>query len=134
MSEFPLLLICDDDPEILKSLNLSLRSRFEVHAASTIVQAKALAARFQYDIAIIDLNFEGQEHDGVHLIDHLSQKTPSTYLIVLSGDDSVKRCVEAMRRKLFEFVHKEGPNGDFFEPLLSALNRAAQLTRISHQV
>ncbi|MCM2279273.1 MAG: sigma-54 dependent transcriptional regulator [Oligoflexia bacterium] len=128
MSELPLLLICDDDPEILKSLNLSLRSRFEVHAASTIVQAKALAARFQYDIAIIDLHFEGQEHDGVHLIDHMSQKSPGTYLIVLSGDDSVKRIVEAMRRKLFEFVHKE-KDGDYFDSLLPALNRAAQLTR-----
>lgn len=129
MSELPLLLICDDDPEILKSLNLSLRSRFEIHAASTIVQAKALAARYEYDIAIVDLNFEGQEHDGVHLLDYLSQKTPGTYLIVLSGDSSVKRGVEAMRRKLLEFVHKEGPDGDFFEPLLAALNRAAQLAR-----
>ncbi|MEK7530214.1 MAG: sigma-54 dependent transcriptional regulator [Patescibacteria group bacterium] len=126
MTERPLILICDDDAEFLKSLQLSLRSNFEIHAANTVVQAKALAGRYEYDAAIIDLNFEGQELDGIHLLDHMGKRSPGTFLIVLSGDKSVRRVVEAMRRKLFEFVHKEG---DFFYQLHSSLTRATQLKR-----
>ncbi len=126
MNEHPLLLICDDDAEFLKSLQLGLRSSFEIHAANTVVQAKSLASRFEYDAAIIDLNFEGQELDGINLLDHMGRKSPGTFLIVLSGDTSVRRVVEAMRRKLFQFIHKEG---DFFVPLHDSLTRATQLNR-----
>lgn len=126
MTERPLILICDDDAEFLKSLQLGLRSSFEIHSANTVVQAKALASRFEYDAAIIDLNFEGQELDGIHLLDHMGKRSPGTFLIVLSGDKSVRRAIEATRRKLFEFVHKEG---DFFDQLHGSLTRATQLKR-----
>ena len=126
MSDKPLVLLADDDSSLARALHLSLGSAFDVHTASTVPQAKALASRNEYDIAVIDLNFEGQDLDGVDLIDHLSRENPGTFLVVLSGDKSVQRVVQAMRRKLFEFVHKEG---DFFESLLGVLNRAAQLRR-----
>jgi DNA-binding NtrC family response regulator len=124
MRDRPLILICDDDPEVLKSLQLGLRSQFEIHTAQQVPQAKALASRHDYDAAVIDLNFEGQELDGIHLLDHLSRKSPGTYLIVLSGDTSVKRVVEANRRRLFEFILKEG---EFFENLILSLKRVTQL-------
>ena len=41
MRERPLILICDDDPQILKSLQLSLKSGFDLHTSSSVVQAKA---------------------------------------------------------------------------------------------
>jgi|GEM_PF-1874215 len=126
MSDKPLILLADDDSSLSRALHLSLASIFDVHAASTVAQAKALASRNEYDIAVIDLNFEGQDLDGVNLMDHMSKESPGTFLVVLSGDRSVQRVVKAMRRKLFEFVHKEG---DFFDSLLAVLNRAAQLKR-----
>ncbi len=124
MSELPLILIADDDVALSRALQLRLKSCYEVHAASTVSQAKALAAKYEYAAVIVDLNFEGQELDGIHLIDHLSKERPGTFLIVLSGDTQVKRVVEALRRRLFEFIHKEG---DFFGALATALGRAAQM-------
>lgn len=126
MSEKPLVLLADDDTTLSRALDLSLRSAFEVHTVSTVAQAKAMASRTEYDIAVIDLNFEGQDLDGISLIDHMSKESPGTFLVVLSGDRAVQRVVQAMRRKLFEFVHKEG---DFFDTLFATLNRAAQLKR-----
>ena len=126
MKERPLVLIADDDSELLRGLSLRLKSRFDIHTAATVGGAKALAARNDYDAAIIDLCFEGQEQDGVHLIDHLGRHTPGTFLIVLSGDSSVKRVLEATRRKLLQFVYKED---DFFDTLLTTLNQATQLKR-----
>jgi two-component system response regulator HydG len=130
MREIPLILICDDDPQILKSLQLSLKSGFELHTSSSVVQAKNMAKAHEYDAAIIDLNFEGQELDGVHLLDYLGKVSPATYLIILSGDKSVNRIVEAMRRKYFHFIHKEG---DYYADLYSSLNRATQLKKAKEQ-
>jgi len=126
MNERPLILICDDDPHILKSLQISLKSRFEIHISSTVSEAKIKIKNHEYDAAIIDLNFEGQELDGVHLLDFFGKASPGTYLIVLSGDQSVKRVVEATRRKLFQFIHKEG---DYFADLYSTLTRATELKK-----
>lgn len=124
MNQKPLILICDDDPEMLRTLNLSFRSSYDVVIANSVNRAKELAERYDFDAAIVDLNFEGQEYDGIHLIDFLSKKTPATFLIVLSGDTTTKRIVEAMRRNLFEFVVKDDL---YFERLVKALKEATQL-------
>lgn len=126
MSDLPLILICDDDLQVLKGLQLSLKSGFEVHTCSSVAQAKTMTKTYEYDAAIIDLNFEGQEFDGIDLLDHFGKKSPATYLIILSGDKSVNRVVEAMRRKFFHFIHKEG---DYYADLYSSLNRATQLKK-----
>lgn len=124
MSRKPLILICDDNSDLLRSLQLSLRNQFEVHTSSTVMAAKALAGKHDYDAAVIDLNFEGQEHDGVDLVGHMNQESPGTFLLILSGDPSTKRVVQAHRQRHFAFIYKDK---DFFEPLLLALNRAVQL-------
>jgi DNA-binding response OmpR family regulator len=41
----PKILICDDDSEILQTLNLSLRSSFEVTTANSVEKAKKLSCR-----------------------------------------------------------------------------------------
>lgn len=120
----PLILICDDDSEILQTLHLSLRSSFEIKTASSVLKAKKLADENEFDAAIIDLNFEGQELDGIHLLDFMSKKSPGTFLIVLSGDSTTKRVIEATRRNLFEFIVKDG---NYFDSLLLTLTRATQL-------
>lgn len=130
MKNLPLILICDDDPGIIKSLQLSLKSGFEIHTSSTVAQAKAMAQAHEYDAAIIDLNFEGQEFDGIHLLDYFGKVSPGTYLIVLSGDPSVRRAIEATRRKLFQFIHKDG---DYFADLYSSLNRATRLKKAKEE-
>lgn len=127
MNQKPLILICDDDSEMLKTLSLSLRSSYEIVTANSVMRAKDLCERYDFDAAIIDLNFEGQEYDGIHLIDYLSKQTPATYLVVLSGDNSTQRVVEAMRRKLFEFVVKDD---SYFENLVRALKEATQIRMV----
>lgn len=120
----PLILICDDNADLLRSLQLSLRNQFEVHTSSTVMAAKSLVSKHEYDAAVIDLSFEGQEQDGVDLLDHMNKKSPSTFLLILSGDSSTKRVVQAHRQRHFAFIYKDK---DFFEPLLLALNRSVQI-------
>tara|TARA_B110001454_G_scaffold219058_1_gene249661 strand:- start:12158 stop:13483 length:1326 start_codon:yes stop_codon:yes gene_type:complete len=120
----PKILICDDDSDILQTLNLSLRSSFEVVTANTVEKAKRIVLETDFDAAIIDLNFDGQEFDGIHLLDFMNKQSAGTFLIVLSGDTSTRRIVEATRRKHFQFIVKDI---DYFGFLLSSLKNATQL-------
>lgn len=120
----PKILICDDDSEILQTLNLSLRSSFEVITANSVEKAKKLVSENDFDAAVIDLNFEGQEHDGIHLLDFMNKQSAGTFLIVLSGDTSTRRIVEATRRKHFQFIVKDD---GYFQALLKSLTSATQL-------
>ncbi|HLE12706.1 MAG: hypothetical protein A2504_16915 [Bdellovibrionales bacterium RIFOXYD12_FULL_39_22] len=124
MIQKPSLLICDDDSEILQTLHLSLKSSYDIQTSNSVEKAKLLAIKHEFDAAIIDLNFEGQEYDGIHLLDFLTKNSPGTFLIVLSGDTSTRRVIEASRRRLFEFIVKEK---NFFTLLLSALKKATQI-------
>lgn len=121
----PKILICDDDSEILQTLHLSLRSSFEVVTANNVSKAKKIVEDSVFDAAVIDLNFEGQEQDGIHLLDFMSKTSPGTFLIVLSGDTSTKRIIEATRRRLFEFIVKDA---NYFEQLSGSLKKATQLS------
>jgi two-component system response regulator HydG len=120
------ILLCDDDVEFMRSLRLSLKNRFEVDTAGSVVEAKKLLKESEYDVAVIDLDFEGQEYDGVDLLDYLGNKVPGTFVVILSGDQEVERCIRAMRRKHFEMIRK---NENFFESLLFSVDRAAQVAR-----
>ncbi|GAB4416271.1 MAG: sigma-54 dependent transcriptional regulator [Bacteriovoracaceae bacterium] len=126
----PKILICDDDAEILQTLHLSLRSSFEVVTANSVEKAKKLVSELDFDAAVIDLNFEGQEHDGIHLLDFMNKESAGTFLIVLSGDTSTKRIVDATRRKHFQFIVKDE---NYFESLINSLKNATQLSFANKQ-
>ena len=126
----PKILICDDDTEILQTLHLSLRSSFEVVTANSVEKAKKLISELDFDAAVIDLNFEGQEHDGIHLLDFMNKESAGTFLIVLSGDTSTKRIVDATRKKHFQFIVKDE---NYFESLINSLKNATQLSCANKQ-
>lgn len=123
MTYKPSLLICDDDSEMLRTLHLSLRSNFEIMTVNHVEKAKRLSDLEKYDIALVDLNFEGQDQDGLQLLDYLSKFSPSTYLVVLSGDTFTKRIIEATRRRLFDFIVKDE---FYFKNLSLTLNKLSQ--------
>ncbi len=121
----PKILICDDDAEILQTLHLSLRSSFEIVTANSVEKAKKLVMEDDFDAAVIDLNFEGQEEDGIHLLDFMNKESAGTFLIVLSGDTSTRRIVEATRRKHFQFIIKDE---GCYDILSNALKNSTQLS------
>lgn len=124
----PKILVCDDDAEILRTLHLSLRSSFDVVTANSVGKAKKLVCEDDFDAAVIDLNFEGQEEDGIHLLDFMNKESAGTFLIVLSGDTSTRRIVEATRRKHFQFIVKDE---GCYDNLSNALKNATQLSMAS---
>ncbi len=110
MSQLPRVLICDDDRYILLSLKMALRPFYHVFEASNVPSAQTLISTIDFDVAVIDLNFVGQELDGVFLMDYFAKKSPDTIQVILSGDSDVTRAVKAANRRPFQFIHKLRPS------------------------
>ena len=111
MEKEPILLV-DDDKGILESSEILLSDEFSILTATTISEAKEKLKSLVIRLVIADLNFEGQEEDGIDLIDFISKEYYRTPFIVLSGDKDTKRVVEAMKRPLIDFVTKDGDHED----------------------
>lgn len=89
------ILIVDDESLILYTLSEVLRDeRTEVRTAMTRADALREIARERYDICLLDLYLP--DGDGVGILDHLRQVSPSTTVIIMTGneiDDAVKKTI-----------------------------------------
>ncbi len=125
------ILLADDDHALIDILKMSLQDRFDVLTASTVAEALMLAKSHPIDVGIFDLCFDGQKQDGILLIDFFNREQPDVPLLVLSGDQSTRRVVEATRRKLVDFI----PKGSEFKTLLDiGLRRASGIRNAQTQV
>lgn len=117
------LLVCDDDSLMLQTLSIRLRHVYEVTTANTIEKAELLLDSMKFDLAIIDINFEGQEKSGADLQDVFSRRSPTTGIVLHSGDNDIRRIVEAKDRKHLAMVVK---GQDSFSDLLNVLDRLSK--------
>ena len=103
----PLILIADDDIDILESYEFLLKDEYEVLTASNVAQAKKLLNEKKIEAAIIDLNFEGQEADGLSLLDFIENHKPECGTLIFSSDTNTKRVVSASKRNNIDFIVKD---------------------------
>jgi DNA-binding NtrC family response regulator len=125
----PRILIADDQPDVLESLRLLLKSegyRTEpAHSPAAIL--KALESE-EFDALLMDLNYardttSGQE--GLDLLTRVQALDPALPVIVMTAWGSVELAVEAMRRGARDFVQKPWEN----ERLASILRNQIALSR-----
>ncbi len=107
------ILFADDDGSALRAWELIFSDRYDVLTATTVEEARKLSIQHEFDVAIVDLNFEGQEDDGIDLIKFIQKNRPLTAIVVLSGDASTQRVSDAaLMRNLQDFIVKSGDNED----------------------
>ena len=82
----PKILFADDESYILEAAEMVLKDEFDIYAATTVASARAVLSKTMIELAVVDLNFEGQEEDGLALIDYLNKKDPTIPIVVLSSD------------------------------------------------
>ena len=117
------VLVCDDDSLMLQTLSIRLRTLYEVTTANTIEKAEVLLDSMKFDLAIIDINFEGQEKTGADLQDVFGRRSPSTGIVLHSGDSNIRRIVDAKDRKHLAMIVK---GEDSFSDLLNVLDRLSK--------
>ena len=124
--EKPRILLVDDDMYMLESTCSLLRDKFSIKTANTVQQAKSILKKNEKELnpisaLVVDLNFAGQEEDGIDLIQFVLKNKLNLPLVVLSGDEDTKRVIKATRLPIIDFVPK---SGDHDEHLCSALYTA----------
>lgn len=103
----PQILIADDDIDILESYEFLLKDEYDVVTAPSVALAKKVLKERKIEAAIIDLNFEGQEDDGLALFDFIEREKPECGTLVFSSDTNTKRVVAASKRNNIDFIVKD---------------------------
>jgi two-component system KDP operon response regulator KdpE len=117
-----LVLVCDDEPQILRALNVVLRDAgFEVLPASTANEALDIAAVRTPDAAIIDLVLP--DCDGVEVTRRLREWSPMP-IIVLSALGEEEQKVGALEAGADDYVTKPFGPRELVARLKAGLRRA----------
>jgi len=99
------LLVVDDDVALLRALERTFRQAgYDVTAVANGEQALALMRERVPTLVISDLMMPGM--DGIELLREARALDPPPEVLLITGNASVERAVEAMRLGAFDFVEK----------------------------
>ena len=106
----PSLLIVDDDPLIVDALAFALRKDFRIDTAQGRAEAlERLDATGPRDLALVDLGLPPHAHrpdEGFALIREILARSPSTRVLVLSGQNDVGNARHARTLGAIDFLSK----------------------------
>jgi DNA-binding NtrC family response regulator len=114
------VLVVDDDASVRLMLSkLLTRSGHEVIEARDGLEAIATLGARPIDLVVTDLNMPGA--DGLQVLRHTREKYPKIPVLILTGENSIRDCVEAMRAGAFNFLTKPFHAADLNEVVRQAL-------------
>ncbi len=99
------ILIVDDDENLLKSLKkiLSLK-HYSVDAVANSSQVDTLLATHHYHSILLDVKMPGI--NGLDLLKIIMQKSPSTPVIMVSGQSNIEITMLAIKEGAYDFIEK----------------------------
>lgn len=110
----PSILIADDDPRILTTLKLLLKSQnYQVVTVSSPAELLTVLARRSFSVALIDLNYQDDTtsgKEGLALITKMKALDEHMPIVVMTGYSSVDIAVEVMKEGAADFVQKPWKN------------------------
>ncbi|MEX1309871.1 MAG: sigma-54 dependent transcriptional regulator [Candidatus Sulfomarinibacteraceae bacterium] len=125
----PRVLIADDQPDVLESLRLLLKTEgYAIETADSPAAAVAAAADREFDVALVDLNYSRDMTSGAEGLDLVSrlQGLDSTLpVVVMTAWSSVEIAVQAIQNGARDFIEKPWDN----DRLLSILRNQVALSR-----
>lgn len=98
------LLIVDDDPDMRELMSDALSESFEIKSTGEAGQAKVLSEEFRPAIVLLDVNLE--EGNGLDLCSELSQNSSGPFILLISGDHSLELRLEAYSKGGSDFLPK----------------------------
>src|SRR3954447_11506563 len=115
------ILIIDDERPILMTLEALLTRRgFQVDTAATAAAGlKSLKAK---PPALILLDLQLPDAEGLHTLDQIKKDHPQTQVIILTAHDSLNNAIESIKRGAYHFISK--PYAP--EELLSLVEKAVE--------
>lgn len=103
----PKIMLVDDDPALRESLQLVLKSDFDVSvlpSGEAALEVLCTSTKPELDILLLDVMMPGI--DGLELLTQLKRVHPSLPVIMVSASTTVKTAVEAMKIGAVDFLNK----------------------------
>jgi two-component system, NtrC family, response regulator GlrR len=123
------ILVADDDLNILKVLKMRLESEgYQVETASDIKMAQDLAAKNEYELAILDLKLSGAS--GIDLMKSIREVNPDLPIIILTAYGTIESAVEAMKEGAYIYLTKPFDHRD----LLLQIKNGIEKSNLSREV
>lgn len=107
MLRSPKILFVDDEPAYRRSFQSTLRKwelELEVKTASDGLEALDILESFDADIVFTD--FRMPRMDGLALLENIRERYPDTFVLMLTGVDSTKDVVAAMKAGAYDYILK----------------------------
>jgi len=121
MHEKPQLLIVDDDPEVLKSLQIWLKNEgFKVFTASDKNQAKEIIKKENIAVCLVDLRLKNE--DGLRVSAELKSLDELVRIIIITGYPTYESAIDAMKTGIFDYLSKSTDN----DAILRKINTAVE--------
>jgi phosphoserine phosphatase RsbU/P len=100
------VLVVDDDPAMLRTVERILSPRHEVHGFSSGEQAIEAVKKEPYDVAIVDVRMPGL--DGFEVTRTIRSVRPRTEVVLVTGSvtDLDDKLVRAIEERAFYFITK----------------------------
>ena len=99
------ILVADDEESIRWVLSKALKKQgFSVDLAEDGTQAKALAEKNHYDMAILDIKMPGIQ--GLDLLQQFRSDYPDTLIIIMTAEATMEHAVTAMKHGAYDYLTK----------------------------
>src|SRR6266852_9432090 len=124
-----IVLVVDDDEAVRSGLYWTLISDYQVFQASSREEAIALINAQLIDVVVTDLHLPPQVEDiseGLTLIDFARSQDLAPQVVVITGSDSKRGALEAVRRGAYGFFEKPLDSAE----VLHIVNQAARMRRL----
>lgn len=117
-------LIIDDESFTLELFEYELKSQgFEVTTASSGTQGIESLKKQDFDVILTDLNMP--DITGIEMVKNSKSIRPHTEILVVTGDDSSEKAVEAIREGAFDYILKPVD----FDKLFTSVRNAVESKR-----
>ena len=125
----PRILVVDDEPGMLRTIERILSARYDVRAVRLPSAALDAANVDSFDVAILDVRMP--EMDGFALMARLGELQPDLDVIMMTGstDERDARLIRAIRERAFFFLTKPFDR----EVLLTLVQRCLEARRLSRE-
>ncbi|QBG48759.1 response regulator [Verrucomicrobia bacterium S94] len=123
------ILIMEDERPVRESFRLFLEDlNYRVAEAEDGNEGLSLFERFKPDVVILDLRMPRM--NGHEVMQRLSEQSPATPLIVVSGTGNITDAVEALHLGAWDYILKPIPDLNILEHTIQqVLERSRALTR-----
>ena len=123
------VLVVDDDDAVRSGLYWALAGDYHVLQGSSRDEASALINEQEIDVVVIDLHLPPNTEDiaeGLALIDIARAQDPPLQVVVITGSDSKRAALEAVRRGAYGFFEKPLDPAE----LLHIVNQASRMRHL----